>query len=78
MDLTDDLVAAVRAAGAANTPLALYTGVDFKVAEVQTVLAEPYMTQLREQRIAPAEIEEAVRARNNVIEEWRLTLLVRK
>jgi SAM-dependent methyltransferase len=67
-----------RRLGAANTPLALYTGVDFKVAEVQTVLAEPYMTQLREQRITPAEIEEAVRARNNVIEEWRLTLLVRK
>jgi hypothetical protein len=67
-----------RAAGAANTPLALYTGVDFKVATYQTLLAEPFRTQFRNGELGQPEIAEAIRARNNVIEEWRITLLVRK
>jgi hypothetical protein len=67
-----------RTAGAANTPLALYTGVDFKIASIVTVLAEPFATQHRNGELTPQEVDEAARWRNNVIEEFRITLLVRK
>jgi hypothetical protein len=69
---------ASRKAGAANTPLALYTGVDFKIDSFQTVLAEPYASQNQRGEITLPELEEAVRSHNNVISEWRITLLVRK
>lgn len=67
-----------RVAGAANTPLALYTGVDFKVTGREALLAEPYRSQLMREEISQEAIAEAIRSRNNVIEEWRITLLVRK
>jgi hypothetical protein len=67
-----------RETGAANTPLALYTGVDFKVASHGALLDEPYRSQFIEGKLKGEEIDEMVRARNNVIAEWRITLEVRK
>lgn len=68
----------VRAAGGANTPLAIYLNVDFQVAEVQTVPAEPYMSRLKAGEITTAELSEAVRSRNNVASEFRIRLVARK
>ncbi len=67
-----------REKGAANSPLALYNGVDFKVAAYRGVLAEPYRTQVEAGELTEAAIEEIVRSRNNVLTEWRMQLLVRK
>ena len=63
-----------RTTGASNTPLAFYTGVDFKITSYQGVLAEPFRTQNQTGQISQAELEEAVRFRNNIIEEWRINL----
>jgi hypothetical protein len=73
-----ELNEAWRQAGAANTPLALYAGVDFKLETRQGLLAEPYRSQLANRQITEAMVGEALRDRNNVVEEWRLTLRVRK
>jgi hypothetical protein len=67
-----------RAAGAANTPLALYTGVDFVLESALMLLAEPFRSQHAAGAIADEQIVEAVTYRNNVIEEWQITLRVRK
>lgn len=67
-----------QAGGYANTPLALYWGVDFKVVAYQEVPAEPYRSMLVEKRLAPAEFQVIARERNNAIEETHLLLEVRK
>jgi hypothetical protein len=63
---------------AANTPLALYTGVDFQMTSHQALLAEPYRSKLLAGEVSQAALEDAARSYNNVIEEWRITLVVRK
>jgi hypothetical protein len=73
-----ELCEAWQAGGYANTPLALYHGVDFKVAKCTRIPDEPYLTLLKEQRINQAELAEYERSRNNVISEIRLELEVRK
>jgi hypothetical protein len=67
-----------KAAGASNTPLAHYTGVDFAVVSTSSILAEPYSTMLREGRIAEAELATLEQQRNNVVVEYRITLRARK
>ena len=67
-----------RQAGAANTTLALYTGTDFRITEHQALLAEPYRSKLNDGTISAADVENAYASLNNVIEEWRITLTVRK
>jgi hypothetical protein len=64
--------------GAANTTLAFYTGVDFKVESSQAVLAEPYRSQFESGQASQASLTEAVRSLNNVVEEWRIVMRVRK
>lgn len=66
------------AQGAVNTPLALYTGVDFEVIRDTIVLDEPYNSQLREGQITSEQATELVHSRINVASEIRLTLRVRK
>jgi len=78
-DLFDrELNDAWQAKGAANTPLAHYTGVNFKVATVGALLDEPYATQLREGTLTKAQVAEAERSRNNVVLEHRFTLVAKK
>jgi hypothetical protein len=64
--------------GYSNTPLALYHGVDFETVAYTQVPDEPYLTLLKERKIAPQELENLARTNNNVIAELRLTLKVRK
>jgi hypothetical protein len=67
-----------RKAGAANTPLALYTGVDFKLAQHEAVLDEGFAARMREGERPGEDVGEAMRERNNVVAEVRITLLARK
>jgi hypothetical protein len=67
-----------KLSGAANSPLAHYTGVDLVLDAVNMMLAEPYRTELREQRITPEALQDAIKRYNNVIEEFQMRLTVRK
>jgi len=67
-----------KAKGSANSPLAHYTGVDFKITEVVTVLAAPYDAGIRSGSMTTAEVQDAIRSRNNVVAEWRIKLMARK
>jgi hypothetical protein len=67
-----------RVAGLSNTPLAVYTGVDFKVIDQRRMAAEPYASQMRSGQLSVEAFDEFARSRNNVIEELQITLLVRK
>lgn len=64
--------------GAANTPLGLYLGVDFVTEEAQVVLAEPYRSRFGRGELSREALGEAVRSLNNVVEEFRMRLRVRK
>jgi hypothetical protein len=66
------------AAGAANSPLAHYTGVDFHIEQAATVLAEPYASQLQSGAITAAQASEFLAQRNNVAQEVRIRLTARK
>lgn len=61
-----------------NTPLGLYLGVDFRIVQVETKLAEPYATDLQEGRCNAEEIRLRLRNDNNVATEYRLRLRVHK
>jgi hypothetical protein len=63
-----------KAQGGANSPLAHYTGVHFKVAKSGTVLAEPYASALKEGKLTGAQVAQAERSQNNVAAEYRITL----
>ena len=67
-----------RASGAANSPLALYTGVDFALASTATVLAEPYASRFKSGEMSAEAISEALRLYNNVAVEFRIQLRVEK
>jgi hypothetical protein len=67
-----------QAAGYANTPLALYWNVDFRVVQHQEVPAEPYRTMLAEKTITPGELAALAGQCNNVIEELHFELEVVK
>jgi len=67
-----------QAMRAANSPLALYHGVNFELRSVEHVLDEPYRSDYAAGRLSAAEIELAVRERNNVASEFRMELEVIK
>lgn len=67
-----------QAQGAANTPLALYTGVDFKTTRANILVGAPYNAQLQRGEISMPEMEQLVRERNNVATQFHIDLLVRK
>lgn len=64
--------------GAANTPFALYLGVDFEVFDVFAGLDEPYASQVRKGQLRPDQVAALVRERNNVIREYQIKIRVRK
>lgn len=66
------------AARAANTPLALMIGVDFQVANVETVLDEPYFSDLQAGRLSTDAAVELVKTGFNIARELRFTMLARK
>jgi len=67
-----------RETGAANSPLAHYTGVDFKVTNFETVLDEPYASRLKQGAMTGEEVAEAIRSRNNVAVELRIRMVANK
>lgn len=67
-----------KAKGAANSPLALYLNVDFEIDRVEYMLEEPYASLMRAGEIGDDELNVAVRERNNVVNEIRITLRVIK
>lgn len=67
-----------RADGSANTPLAHYLGVDFRITQVQTLLDEPFASAHRNGSLDDQAIATALRERNNVAREYRITLRVHK
>jgi hypothetical protein len=64
----------IKAIGGANTPLAHYTGVDFRLTHQQFVLAEPYATAMKDKTMTAADVTEAMASRWNVAREVRVTL----
>ena len=62
----------------ANSPLALYHGVNFEMRDLETILDEPYSSDYAAGRLSLAEIERAVREFNNIATEYRMQLEVLK
>jgi len=67
-----------QATGAANSPLAHYTGVDFKLIFYQSVLSEPYISQFKAGEITEQQLAAWALERNNVMSEYRIQLEARK
>ena len=59
---------------AANTPLAIYHGVDFNVMDTTYVLDEPYASELRSGKLREDEVGTLIRKFNNVAVEIRIEL----
>lgn len=64
--------------GAANTPLAIYLGVDFHITRHETMVEAPYLAQLKAGEVTPVELAATVRRHANVAYEHRIELEVRK
>jgi SAM-dependent methyltransferase len=67
-----------RQKGAANTPLAHYTGVDFTIGSATLVLQEPYAGQLQSGALRREDLSRLERTQFNVGDEWRIELVARK
>lgn len=63
---------------AANSPLALYLGVDFKLIHYSITLEEEYMSRLEKGQITDEELDTFVKERNNIASEYRFILKVIK
>lgn len=60
--------------GGANSPLALYLGVDFEIVRIEHILEKKYLDQLRAGEISQEQLVDIVNERNNVVAEYRFTL----
>jgi SAM-dependent methyltransferase len=67
-----------RDGGYSNTPLALYTGVDFELTETRIILEDAIEAEFKAGRLGRAELDAMVRERNNIATEFRFTLVARK
>lgn len=73
-----ELNEAWQAKGAANTPLALYTGVDFRVISTQVILEKDIFEGLQAGRITKEQVGEMVKRQANVAVEFRIVIEARK
>jgi SAM-dependent methyltransferase len=64
--------------GSANTPLGIYTGVDFEIAKFDVLPDEPWRSRLQKGEIKPQDLQQAMRLYNNVIMETTIVLRARK
>jgi predicted SAM-dependent methyltransferase len=64
--------------GAANSPLALYHDVDFRVESTRLALESPWREQFNEGQITVEQLNDAVRKFNNVVKEMEIILRVVK
>jgi predicted SAM-dependent methyltransferase len=67
-----------QAKGAANTPLAHYTGVDFVIENVTLMLDEPFASDHRAGRLGQEMLNTLIRLQNNVAIEYQMRLRARK
>jgi hypothetical protein len=67
-----------KTAGAANTPLAHYTGVDFTISGYVLIVSERYRQMLDSGEVDNDALVRLSEERNNVIEELRIKLTARK
>jgi SAM-dependent methyltransferase len=67
-----------QAEGTPNTPLALYTQVDFRLAAANLVLAEPYSSQHAAGALDREALNHLLATQNNIAQEWQLVLEVVK
>jgi hypothetical protein len=65
-------------AGVANTPLAIYWGVDFEIKRVEYSLDEPYRSQMAKGELSSEEIAIISRERNNIVKEITILLVAIK
>lgn len=66
------------AAGNANTPLAIYTGVDFEFVSMKIILEQDIFEQLQSGKISQAEVGRMVARDNNVAKEFQFVIRARK
>jgi hypothetical protein len=64
--------------GAANSPLAMYHGVDFELQECRRVIEEPHWGEFQQKKITAVELQRRVDTLNNVVKELRMVLRVVK
>jgi methyltransferase family protein len=64
--------------GAANSPLAKYLGVDFEIEHIDIILDEPYLSLFKQGSMNADQIGLAMKEKNNVATEYRITMRVRK
>jgi hypothetical protein len=64
--------------GYSNTPLALYTGVDFQLTHSHSVLDEPFSTLMKEEKLSQDDLADLERHQSNVVKQIEFTILVRK
>jgi hypothetical protein len=58
----------------ANTPLALYLGVDFEIETIDMTVAEPWISRLERSKISEPELEYAVSTFSNVVQQTKIVL----
>jgi hypothetical protein len=79
LDLFDHLLCdRAVAAGAANTPLAHYIGVDFELVHTDTVVDEPFLSQHRSGALSLEALKLMVLTQFNIARELKMTLRARK
>ena len=63
---------------AANSPFAIYLGVNFKLLSTDISVEQAYIDQLNQNKITNEELMVLISERNNVATEYRFTLKVIK
>ena len=64
--------------GAANSPLAHYLNVDFRLVRWNSVLADPYAAQFTKGELSEETIDVIGRELNNIFVEYRIVMVARK
>lgn len=67
-----------QAQGAPNTPLAIYTGVDFAIRKTTLILNEPWLSQHRSGALSREGLDLLLRTQNNIASEWQIELRAEK
>jgi len=57
-----------------NSPLALYTNVDFEIIESVAILDDQYKKLFKDKLLSSEEINQYMKDKNNVVSEYRMTL----
>jgi hypothetical protein len=62
------------AQGYSDTPLAIYTGVNFQAVEARTILDQRYFAKLQSGELSRQQIDDLVRHQSNIATEYRIVL----